>query len=224
VIFESVALVGGFLVTSMIGAPLAALLARPQEWMDDGKEAPPNRGGPVFVGGGFEPLDLGPDPMQWPSEIERPSTAAPLPEWPSKSWDDPHFGVHWRRGEVQEVAEARPKQKPTQRKSKTRKRKPRAQRPAPQPVSEESAPEQAFFQQEARQVAAEQVSQAVEQATHAAHEAVSDALGVELPSPAELENMVGTLGLAGTVQEIMSRTDWDFRKAAHYLAKARQRR
>ena len=43
------------------------------------------------------------------------------------------------------------------------------------------------------------------------------------PSLDELQALVSELGLAGTVQEIMGQTGWDFKKAAHYLAQARKR-
>jgi hypothetical protein len=44
---------------------------------------------------------------------------------------------------------------------------------------------------------------------------------MQAPSKEELLRLVDTVGLAGTVQEIMGRTGWDFRKAAQYLAKVR---
>jgi len=215
-------MIGGFLVTSMIGSPLAALLARPQEWMDDGADDPLPSTQMTSGIGGFQPLDLGPDLMCWPSEIERPSTSAPLPDWPSKSWDDPHFGVNWVKDTAAEsekpVAKKRT-QVQRERPAKQQRKRVTRERQLPQTTAEE-----AFFEPEPEKVAARQIAQAKEQVKQAAHQAVSNAVGAEMPSPAELEAMVGTLGLAGTVQEIMKRTDWDFRKAAHFLAKARQKR
>ena len=256
-ILESIVLVGGFMATAILGAPLAALLARPEDWSKEKDLAREDRVTTTGVAG-FEPLDLGPDLMRWPSEVERPITKMPAPEWPSKSWDDPHFGAHWRQSHYEEGAhdaaydaklaerrlKAREKAAANQQQSKRREEKKetenaeearqllerqeeaartRSARLEPQKAAS-SEVEQQFFRENATKQAKAQVQKAKKHVTQAAHKAVSEAVGAEIPSPAELEAMVGQLGLAGTVQEIMKRTNWDFRKAAHYLAKARQQR
>ena len=38
------------------------------------------------------------------------------------------------------------------------------------------------------------------------------------PTRDEVERLIAKVGLAGTVQTIMDRTEWDFREAAQYLA------
>jgi len=254
VIFESIALVSGFFVTAMVGTPLAAILARSQDWLDDGGKHDHREPLDVYKGIGFEPLDLGPDLMRWPSEVERPSTSLPVPEWPSKSWDDPHFGAHWHDAQYQNVDDGAYEARQAERREATRRRAAaeaelaqrqsglqQAQRQEAEHRKREQAmakqrkaqsreqrrqqeSEQQFFKEKASKKAKEHVQRAKKQAKQAAHKAASNAVGAEIPSPDELEAMVGQLGLAGTVQEIMKRTNWDFRKAAHYLAKARQQR
>lgn len=49
----------------------------------------------------FEPLDLGEDPMRWPSEHARDPYVERM-TWPSTRWDDPSFG----RPEAVQAAEA----------------------------------------------------------------------------------------------------------------------
>jgi hypothetical protein len=44
----------------------------------------------------------------------------------------------------------------------------------------------------------------------------------EVFTPAQLERLVASQGLAGAVQTIMAQTGWDFRKAAQYLANHRR--
>lgn len=43
-----------------------------------------------------------------------------------------------------------------------------------------------------------------------------------MPSKAEVESMIQSLGLAGTVQHLMRENGWDFKTAAAWLAKARK--
>ncbi len=259
-IIESAVLVGSFLVTAFVGVPLAGVLARPRDWLGDGKTDGPMKPDYVHTGVGFEPLDLGPVLMSWPSEVERPSTGLPEPEWPSKGWDDPHFGAHWdnveyaphddakyeamqaqRRQALKERREHSEKEHQAQRARSRAETVERGQRSEQESQRGGSSPEQEFFRenvtqkargaaQNAKRQAAEAAraakqkaaARAKQQAAKSAHKAISGAASGDIPSPAELEAMVGQLGLAGTVQEIMKRTNWDFRKAAHYLAKARQ--
>jgi hypothetical protein len=209
VFFESLALVGGLVVTGFLGLPIAAFLARPQEWLPGREEVAPNRVPSPVMRSAFEPLDLGPDLMRWPSEVGRESTAPPLPAWPSASWDDPQFGAFHRREEAasgEEIAKARAVPQPSERQGLKRS------------VTERPKVEEAFFEPEPPVQAPEQIERPLEKKPQ------GGASTGDLPSPAELEAMVGSIGLAGTVQEIMKRTNWDFRRAAHHLAKARQGR
>jgi hypothetical protein len=209
VFLESIALIGGFLATSWLGLPLVAFLARPEQWLTNSEENSPERILPSVNRAAFEPLNLGPDLMKWPSEVARPSTASPLPEWPSLSWNDTHFGSfhkHQSPAKVESravIAEARR-----------------------EVLRQHRETQQAPAKSEADDIKLDGAHHAPtpQQAAPSPLNAAAEALLAEVPSPAELEAMVGSIGLAGTVQEIMKRTNWDFRRAAHYLAKARQRR
>ncbi|MCA9494695.1 MAG: hypothetical protein KC621_32425 [Myxococcales bacterium] len=97
-LLEGVLFAAGLTLTVVLGAPVASRLARPNSWS---WLKPPSAQVPdrpkIETPRAFSPLDLGPDPMRWPSQ--RPWAASPIPEpqWPSQSWDDEHFGAHWRR-------------------------------------------------------------------------------------------------------------------------------
>lgn len=80
-------------------ALLAPLLGRVVEWASFRRPQPPDlpERAANQVARTFQPLDLGPDPMKWPSEL--PNRFTPVPElpWPSETWDDPHFGRRGKR-------------------------------------------------------------------------------------------------------------------------------
>lgn len=40
----------------------------------------------------IEPIDFGPDPVKWPSEVRSDRPTRPELQWPSTQWDDDHFG------------------------------------------------------------------------------------------------------------------------------------
>ncbi len=219
---ELMALMGGFLAATAIGLPLAGRFARPQGWRAPYPDTPvePRE---HWHGVGFEPVDFGPDIMKWPSENPWEVKQRPEPLWPSQTWNDTHFGQHWNRNGqstppvvsmAQETASRQTAAKAKQAKKSADQRQERMKDAVRQAAAQ--------AQERAQQVAV----QAGQAAYEAAEQQFEDTTGVtldEIPKPAELERLVGELGLAGTVQVIMQRTNWDFRTAAQYLAKARRR-
>ncbi|MCB9687012.1 MAG: hypothetical protein H6738_22050 [Alphaproteobacteria bacterium] len=100
-LLEGALFAAGLTLTVVLGAPVASRLARPTtwSWLKRPVAQVPDRPR-IETPRAFAPLDLGPDPMRWPSQ--RPWAASPIPEpqWPSQSWDDEHFGAHWRRADA----------------------------------------------------------------------------------------------------------------------------
>jgi hypothetical protein len=286
---EAFLLSASAVITSLVGVPLAVKLAR-AELPSFGATAPATerKWREVGVTAGFEPLDLGPDLVQWPSAKPWPTSRIAAAEWPSKSWNDEHFGRHWRDGTSAETVDqgfhamkARstdaasapaPAPKATRSTRATRpKGPPPPQRRAQTGAEPAKSAEESFFasaagtaaaaasgwapdpdkaaqlraqqeaarreaaakQQEAiRQQAARQAQLARQQQAQQQRRATPKAPptrparpqptgGGGPPTRAELEAMVASEGLAGTVQHIMRRTGWDFRKAAQYLARTR---
>lgn len=232
-LLESALAISGLIVTVSIGAPLAASLARVHEFKRTvNPELESSRERRVHTSA-FTPLDLGPDLIEWPSQ--RPSTERAFrdQEWPSRGWDDEHFGSHWRDGRMVEVADLgfhamagrryddsvgedeaiqRNEEAARQRRQQAAERQQRQRarsKPRSAPKPHRSSPRAAGR--------AEPQARRAERA-----EAASQALARQPPSRAELEALIVDVGLAGTVQAIMERTGWDFRKAAHYLAQVRQ--
>lgn len=157
---------------------------------------------PIEITRAYKPLDLGEDPVRWPSE--RPWELAarlPVPQWPSKGWDDEHFGKHWdhSKAEVQDrgfhAMAARGDEPPTP----TPERRRRKAAPVEPPVPEAEPPTAVKVAKPAK-----------------------GAKPAEAPSPREVAEWMETMGLAGAVQEVMRRTGWDFREAAQFLAKLRK--
>lgn len=88
----------GLLATVALGAPVVSRLSAPSAWKSWRKgpsdAIAPQKHHVIRV---FQPLDLGPDPMHWPSEHPWEASRIKEAEWPSKGWNDEHFGAHWRR-------------------------------------------------------------------------------------------------------------------------------
>jgi hypothetical protein len=112
--------VTGLVATVALLAPVVGRLASPDSWRGWLRTAPSNALAPskTHVLAAFTPLDLGPDPVQWPSERPWPASRIAEPEWPSKSWNDDHFGTHWRKtaahaAEVAATEAAKPARAPT---------------------------------------------------------------------------------------------------------------
>lgn len=183
----------GALFTVVLGVPLATRLARAHVWR---RTALPTGEGSrdqyerLFP---FEPLDLGPDTMRWPSEVTRESHAMPLARWPSESWDDTHFGKGAPAAVAALPVKTKPKPKPAK-KAKARKIQKPKFIPESQPAAKAKAP----------------------------RPAPTSSGGGGLPDRAAVETMIADLGLAGTVQALMRSQGWDFKQAASWLARIRK--
>lgn len=249
-VLEGLAFLAAAVATAVIGTPIASTLARPASFRKtEGTSTQSKRTRNEGVRP-FEPLDLGPDPIQWPSERpwSLPSTLKSS-EWPSKAWDDEHFGRVWRDGSVKELADLgfhamasrrlndegeviassapkpkkaqpKPQPKPAQQPKQAQKQA----SPAPAKEKGQRRRQASSVDQEAerkqREIALEQAKTEAAFFQEAPKAPAAAPTGV--PDPAEIEHLISTVGLAGTVQAIMSRTGWDFREAAQYLARIRQ--
>lgn len=238
--------------TMMAGIPVAVRLAR-AGFADVDLSGSANKFGSARTGGdsaGFAPLDLGPDPMQWPSAKPWKRSNLPIPQWPSTTWDDEHFGRHGKPdGYDQSTHEERQRARP----APEPERQPRKQRPTVEQRQAQEAQRHADQEEQRRQAAraelekrqrsrAQQQEQQQQQAQQrkAQQRQAQQQRQVQqqrqaqkarkpqpqggpdgAPAREELLRLVDTVGLAGTVQEIMKRTGWDFRKAAQYLARVR---
>ncbi|MEN0064502.1 MAG: hypothetical protein AAGA48_20305 [Myxococcota bacterium] len=200
---------GGFVGTIVIGAPFTRALAEPAAWRSrDRKDRGPSRDRPS-VTVGFTPLDLGEDPMSWPSERPWPP-GLKSPPWPSQTWDDEHFGSFWRGENAPPADTAEPA--PPRRASPPRVRRTREATPPRKLRRATTRPEDSPPEPVAHRAP-----------SPSPRTSEPPALPAVTPPPrVELEQLIATIGLAGTVQSIMQRTGWDFRKAAHYLARIRQ--
>jgi hypothetical protein len=248
-VLEGLAFLAAAIATAVIGTPIASTLARPASFRKTEGTGTQSKRSRTDVVRPFEPLDLGPDPVQWPSE--RPwslHSTLKSAEWPSKAWDDEHFGRVWRDGSIKELAdlgfhamaarrlndEGKVIEVPG---SKAKKAQPKAQpKPAQQPKAQKQASpapakekgqrrrQPSSVDQEAerkqREIALEQAKTEATFFQEAPKAPAAAPTGV--PDNAEIEHLISTVGLAGTVQAIMSRTGWDFREAAQYLARIRQ--
>ncbi len=244
-VLEGILMLIGAGATMAAGIPIAIRLAR--AGFDDAgttESADFGAGRAASASAGFTSLDLGPDPVQWPSATPWPTSKLPVPEWPSKSWDDEHFGSFWRDGASVAQPSSLPEQAARQESKKLsdakRDRKINAERDHERWVDQKDEPRRAAARQvlEQRQSAREQRQQ---QAAHKQQRARQEeqrprrqqqartpkpaaptaAPADGAPSRDELMTLVEEVGLAGTVQQIMKRTGWEFRKAAQYLARVR---
>ena len=188
---------GALVPTLLVGVPLALA------WSKRGSLRPhPSRDrhvsrAKVEVAPAFAPLDLGPDPVRWPSERAWPVSTLRTPDWPSASWNDEHFGKAAKKHASPPAEPAPPAPEPRR----------TLRRPAKRPASE--------------LVAYEPVPPPAPVLVHE----IGTALGLpnlQAPDREEIEHLIQEVGLAGTVQRIIDRTGWDFRKAAQHLARTRQ--
>ncbi len=230
----------GFVIAVALGARVASRVIQPFVFREPRRadiRAIRSKG---QQGGGFEPLDLGEDPMQWPSAREWPSSGKLSQEWPSRSWDDEHFGTHWERSTATAVEDAgfhamaqrRTEASPervVRRESARAARSEAARREGEGSLrtgaaqSRDDARARAVSARTSGVRRAEPAPRAAPPAPSAGPSSAAAAtVDAEAPSRAELEDRIARVGLAGTVEHIMKRTGWDFRKAAHYLAKTRQ--
>lgn len=206
---------GGFVTTLVVGAPFMRLLDEPTAWATGRRKPQASGRDRPSVTAGFVPLDLGEDPMQWPSERPWPPGLV-SPPWPSETWDDEHFGRHWREegrpaapvsaeADLAAMRTSPPRQERSGTPARLRRSTPRP-RPAPPTPSRASTPS---------------TSRAPAPSPRTP-EGPETRVTTTPPTREEIEKLIVELGLAGTVQNIMRRTGWDFRRAAHYLARVRQ--
>lgn len=241
-ILEGLALIGAAVGVAVIGAPIASSLAQPHTFRRKASRDNTTNKQRVELARAFQPLDLGPDPVKWPSE--RPwelASALPDADWPSKAWKDDHFGRHWRDGSVKEIDDrgfhamasrhlgdsgamvpprpAAPHAHTPRERKAAREEAARAQTPKLPPAkssSNQQRKQRGEGNRANQEAARRQQKVALEQARNEAQSKRSP------PDVAEIEHLVSTVGLAETVKTIMQRTGWDFREAAQYLAKVRQ--
>ncbi|MBX2797986.1 MAG: hypothetical protein KTR31_09965 [Myxococcales bacterium] len=218
-VLEIALLIVGLVTTVAIGAPLATSMVQPHLFgtrKRQSAEGHRERRAQVVA---FTPLDLGEDPMRWPSAHPWPNRMSIGQSWPSKEWEDEHFGAHWRDGRMVETDDAGFH-------AMAGRRFDSSVREEDEEASRASYLEAAKAQQEALAVASQQ--QPTNKAASQKREPVAQSLPTSLaltsqPPPREqLEAMIAEVGLADTVQVIMEQTGWDFRKAAQYLARVRQ--
>jgi len=202
-VVEGLTFLGGMIGAVVLLGPTAARRLEPHRWRPGATTEASARERWTHQSA-FEPLDLGPDPVQWPSEraAEREETGPAVPDWPSMSWDDEHFGTHWnRQPSLPQATTAADAATPDQ---AARRGRPRSGSPR------SAANEEAIRRNQAGPPPAAAQPPAVTQPSSGA------------PSREEIEELIGQVGLAGTVQAIMERTGWDFRRAATFLARARK--
>lgn len=171
----------------------------------------------------WEPLQLAPHRVPWPSEVTHQVHQLPPLYWPSERWDDPQFGPIAKRRAVDTKVTLTGNEPLSS--SRTR----------PQPRAEAAQAEQAFFAEEHRDKARKphmaQQQQTLQQrmADVALHQAKLGRPGPptagakpvghgDLPDAATLAEWVNDVGLAGAVGRLRSHTGWDFQRAARYLA------
>lgn len=209
----------GALITVGVGVPLAVRLSRVHVWR---RTAPADafRERTVMAKRNFEPLDFGPVLMQWPSENPRPRLAFPEAPWPSESWDDPAFGrPPSQRADpspVEAASQVQP-QKPAKKKQKAKQHKVRKQTRQKQAAQQKAAPAP-----QQRRPRAPVDRSPPRQPPRAPRKQASAPKPAGRPDRAELERMIDSLGLAGTVQHLMQENGWDFKTAATWLARTRQ--
>lgn len=224
------ATLAALVLTAVVGVPLAVRLARPKIWGRSQILAMPRAGAAPPTKPSFTPLDLGPDPMRWPSQDPwKKNMTAELP-WPSQTWDDPHFGRHWDKTVIGDAADAAYERRQADRRARAEEQRQaeanaRIEQPASSSTAQRARQEMRQIRERAARMKAEVQGQAEQKARQVRKAApqIADAVS-NVPPPAELERLVASVGLAGTVQEIMKRTGWDFKTAAQYLAKARRGR
>ena len=235
---EAALVIGGLVTTLAIGAPIASSMVRPHMFRRparrdafDSRDRAPH----TTV---FEPLDLGEDPMEWPSQRGWASSEGRGLRWPSQGWDDEHFGSHWRDGTMVEVSDLgfhamaqrrydasvgdEEVVKRNEAAALRRQRAPAQGRTLAQDRGPRAANAHAG-QRTPSGVRRPRTESAPAPRSPKPQEKPETLPVRQAPSPAELEAAIAKVGLAGTVQLIMERTGWDFRKAAHYLARMRSR-
>lgn len=151
----------------------------------------------------FQPLDLGGVAIQWPSEVKHPTTARPLPPWPSETWTDGFFGPG--RGGKPPISSERPVERPVE--SAEEARFYAENTPAPPPPE----PKKKLKQAQAKPPA----KKAAKAPARSSGGAMSDD---------ELVELVEKSGLAAAVEALRARTGQDFQQAAQHIAQVLRNR
>jgi hypothetical protein len=193
---------GALVPTVLVGVPVALAMSRPgalRAHAARGSHVPRTK---VDVARAYEPLDLGPDPVHWPSERAWPSSTFRSPDWPSASWNDEHFGMRAKKAAAAAATAAAASAPPPEESRRNLRKTSRA--PKTELVAFEPVPPPA-------PILVNEIGSA------------PGLPNLQAPDRDEIEQLIQDLGLAGTVQRIIERTGWDFRKAAQHLARSRQR-
>ncbi|MEQ1507530.1 MAG: hypothetical protein ABMB14_35195, partial [Myxococcota bacterium] len=92
-LLEALAFAGGLVATAVVGIPIARAASARRIWGAVAPRDPTSRRTRVDVVRAFAPLDLGEDPVKWPSERQWDlKSTLQRADWPSKTWGDAHFG------------------------------------------------------------------------------------------------------------------------------------
>lgn len=208
------------------GAMLVAIQPKQRRWRGYAPLDKNAQGAARSFPPAFEPLHMEPFTLQWPSEVERPSTEIQELPWPSETWDDPYFGAR-ARDDVQRIAKtaaaidakrARSAQEANrlrhQADQEAASRNAAIHKAQPQQAQSHHKAKRSKHQQPAAQAQPQpkrpQPKQQPQQPTPSGSGSP--------PSAAEIGELVKKLGLGGAVEEIRKRTGWDFRRSAQYLA------
>jgi len=193
--------IGAFFAVVLIGAGVLGAVGSRKKWRGYADADSQSLIADVDLPPAFQPLEMEPFTLRWPSEVKRPKTALPEPPWPSETWDDVFFGAH-ARSDLRQAALAR---KETEAKRERAIQRDAEARREPKKKKHKKAKTPEPNQREAR----EQASREVFRETRS---------GPQGPSPEQVAQMVKQYGLAGAVEHIRDQTGWDFRTAAQYLA------
>lgn len=159
----------------------------------------------VEVGTRITPLDLGPDPLMWPSASGRVTPYVEKLAWPSASWDDDAFGNH----EASEAAEAARRRTEADRHAAIEARRRAVERPArPAPTPAAAPPP------------APRVVLKARPAPETPPERPASAADLD---PDQILRRLQTHGLARTVADLADATDGDPAEILHRILDLKNR-
>lgn len=199
----------GTVVTVGMGAPLVARIARAPLLSRHAPAAPrPDRTDLQHVTT-LTPIDFGPDTMTWPSETARTAAPRPTLEWPSLAWTDDPFGTRDTTLKAEAASREVDRRANAARAAISRGESPRA---LAQPKRAKPAPK-------AKAKLAASTSPDVPAVATFFEDVPAQP---QLPSPAQLQQLLETKGLAGTVRHLMQQTGWDLDTVAKFIAENRR--
>lgn len=245
---EAVLFIGAFLGVALMGAGVLAALTGRRKWRGYARPDEIASPFQTKEGAAFSPLQMDPFTLKWPSQTsDYGANALPELPWPSQTWDDNYFGrAAGDVQRIQETAERLDKQRDDAvRANIAAHERALAEAQDRRHAEDEERDRQAWertrraeeAQQQAREDAArseldiagldqrggpEQTSpQRQQQSRGGQAEATffgDQGMSSSAPPPDEIARMVQEHGLSGAVEQIRSRTGWDFRTAAQHLA------